>query len=208
MPALVKINKLDTLRPIRGVCFKCAVISLFILDSKKKNAVARSNFSAQTTLKAFHTHTWCVSQSVWLSLADVKVCKSVFHLLLDKERPLLRLRSVQLGGVKVNAPFFPQHRFDMSQLEKVFQVTLQWLCWIQESQQVVTAWQSASRNNISSDGRMKSYEAFRLFLAYAKKRFKALNKQSVDVWIALKLQTALHNQHTSLIFKSPSTQTV
>lgn len=205
MPALVKINKLDTLRPIRGVCFKCAVISLFILDSKKKNAVARSNFSAQTTLKAFHTHTWCVSHSVWLSLADVKVCKSVFHL-LDKERPLLRLRSVQLGGVKIK-----MHLFSTAEIlivGKGVQVTLQWLCWIQESQQVVTAWLCASRNNISSDGRMKSYEAFRLFLAYAKKRFKALNKQSVDVWIALKLQTALHNQHTSLIFKSPSTQTV
>lgn len=205
MPALVKINKLDTLRPIRGVCFKCAVISLFILDSKKKNAVARSNFSAQTTLKAFHTHTWRVSHSVWLSLADVKVCKSVFHL-LDKERPLLRLRSVQLGGVKIK-----MHLFSTAEIlivGKGVQVTLQWLCWIQESQQVVTAWLCASRNNISSDGRMKSYEAFRLFLAYAKKRFKALNKQSVDVWIALKLQTALHNQHTSLIFKSPSTQTV
>ena len=49
----------------------------------------------------------------------------MFHLLLDKERPLLRLRSLQLGGVKLNAPFFFHSRdFDMSQLEKVFQVTL------------------------------------------------------------------------------------
>lgn len=35
----------------------------------------------------------------------MKVCKSVFHL-LDKERPLLRLKSVQLGGVKIKMHLF------------------------------------------------------------------------------------------------------
>lgn len=103
--------------------------------------------------------------------------------------------------------FFHSRDFDLSQLEKVFQVTLTMALLdsrVPAGRDSVTV----CRNNISSDGRMKSYEAFRLFLAYAKKRFKALNKQTVDVWIALKLQTALHNQHTSLIFKSPSTQTV